>query len=331
MREIYAYIIADLELGNRSMNSVSVIIPIYNEEDNIIQLHKEVLAACLGSFSDFEIIFVNDGSTDKTLYKAAALKPLKIVSLRKNFGQTAAMDAGIKNATKDLIVTMDGDLQNDPKDIPLLVNYLIENNLDVVSGWRKKRHDPFMKKFVSRGANFLRGLFIDDGIHDSGCSLKAYKRRCFEKLDLYGEMHRFIPGLLLIKGYKVGEIEVNHRPRVAGITKYNWKRTVKGFIDMIAIWFWKKYAVRPLHLLGGLGIISFALGSMTAAIAVILYFNEIYYLKNALPVIASFLMLTGMNFFISGLMADMLSKTYFQVTKDSPYDVEAVIVNSENT
>ena len=160
--------------------------------------------------------------------------------MRKNFGQTAAMDAGIKAAQYDYIVTMDGDRQNDPADIPKLVKYLEDNNLDIVSGWRKNRKDTVMKKFTSRVANFLRGIIVKDHIHDSGCSLKIYKKECFDHINLYGEMHRFIPALLKIKGFEVGEVVVNHRPRTAGVTKYNWKRTVKGFVDMISLWFWSK-------------------------------------------------------------------------------------------
>jgi glycosyltransferase involved in cell wall biosynthesis len=192
--------------------------------------------------------------------------------MRKNFGQTAAMDAGIKASQYDYIVTMDGDRQNDPADIPRLVEYLEENDLDIVSGWRKHRKDTAMKKFTSRGANFLRKIIIDDGIHDSGCSLKIYRRECFDHINLYGEMHRFIPALLKIKGFKVGEIVVNHRPRTSGKTKYNWKRTFKGFVDMISVWFWGKFAVRPLHIFGTAGILSMLLGFICGIWSFVLYF-----------------------------------------------------------
>lgn len=231
--------------------SVSVVAPIYNEEGNVRELHREILDVCRKNQYNFEIIFVDDGSSDQTAEICKTLKPLKLIRFRKNFGQTAAMDAGIKAAQYEYIVTMDGDRQNDPADIPKMIDYLIENKLDVVSGWRKNRKDTFMKRFTSRGANVLRHMIVHDGIHDSGCSLKVYKKECFNGVNLYGEQHRFIPAILRVKGFRVGEVAVNHRPRVCGKTKYNWKRTIKGFVDMVSVWFWNKYASRPLHLLGG--------------------------------------------------------------------------------
>jgi len=201
--------------------SISVVVPVYNEEGNVAALHQEIKEVCEREQFDYEIIFIDDGSTDQTREIMKTLKPLKAIYMRRNFGQTAAMDAGIKAAVKDYIVTMDGDRQNDPADIPNMIKYLEENKLDVVSGWRKNRKDKKAKKFTSRGANLLRKIIIKDKIHDSGCSLKIYKRECFQDVNLYGEMHRFIPALLENKGFKVGEIVVNHRERTSGKTKYN--------------------------------------------------------------------------------------------------------------
>ena len=169
------------------MDKVSVVVPVYNEEGNVRELHEEIVDVCEKSGYIYEIIFVDDGSSDMTVEICKDLRPLKFIQMRKNFGQTAAMDAGIKAAQYDYIVTMDGDRQNDPADIPKMIEYLKNNNLDVVSGWRKNRKDTFMKKFTSRGANFLRHLIVRDGIHDSGCSLKVYKKECFEGINLYGE------------------------------------------------------------------------------------------------------------------------------------------------
>lgn len=233
------------------MASISVVVPVFNEEGNVEELHREIVEVCRAQHYEYEIIFVDDGSSDKTVEICKTLKPLKLIQMRRNFGQTAAMDAGIKAAQYDYIVTLDGDRQNDPADIPNMIVYLEENDLDVVSGWRKNRKDTFMKRFISRGANALRYLLVHDGIHDSGCSLKVYRRECFKGVNLYGEQHRFIPAILRMKGFTVGEVVVNHRARTAGVTKYNWKRTVKGFVDMISVWFWNKYATRPLHMLGG--------------------------------------------------------------------------------
>ena len=276
---------------------------------------------------DYEIIFVDDGSSDKTVETIKHLSPVKLICFRKNFGQTAAMDAGIKAATKSLIATMDGDRQNNPADIPKMIELLEQKKLDVVSGWRKNRKDTFMKKFVSRGANMLRKILINDGIHDSGCSLKIYRKECFKRVSLYGEMHRFIPALLKIKGFKVGEMVVNHRARTAGITKYNWRRTIKGFIDMVSVWFWNKYAVRPLHLLGGIGLV-FIMASLVAGIMTLVDFaNGQGMSETAWPLLTIFLFLAGIQFFISGLMADILLKSYFENTKDTAYTVKEEFVN----
>lgn len=253
------------------MANVSIVVPVYNEEGNIKKLYGEIKKVCEENHYNYEIIFVNDGSSDHTDDVCRSLAPLKYICMRKNFGQTAAMDAGIKAAQYDYIVTMDGDGQNDPEDIPKMLDYLVKKDLDVVSGWRKDRKDSWMKRFISRGANFLRGILIKDGIHDSGCSLKVYKKECFRGMNLYGEQHRFIPALLKIKGFKIGEIVVNHRARTSGYTKYNWHRTIKGFVDMISVWFWNKYATRPLHLLGGLGMV-FLLGGFGCGIWSIVLF-----------------------------------------------------------
>ncbi len=172
------------------MTKVSIVVPVYNEEGNVAELHKEIKDVCEENRYEYEIIFVNDGSSDRTEEICKTLRPLKYICLRRNFGQTAAMDAGIKQAQYDYIVTMDGDRQNDPADIPMMIQYLEEHDLDVVSGWRKHRKDTVMKKFTSRGANLLRHLLVHDGIHDSGCSLKIYRRELFNNLAFKrGKLH----------------------------------------------------------------------------------------------------------------------------------------------
>jgi len=321
---------------------LSVVVPLYNEEGNVKELHKKILEACQAltpclagrqaslsqrerGISGFEIIFIDDGSSDKTSKDCAGLTPLKLIKFRKNFGQTAAFDAGIKEAKGEIIITMDGDLQNDPADIKLLLEEM-EKGYDAVSGWRAKRKDPFMKKFFSRTANLLRKILIQDKIHDSGCSLKAYRRDCFQDVDLFGEMHRFIPAILELQGYKVGEVVVSHHPRIHGKTKYNWKRGVKGFVDMISIWFWRKYANRPLHLFGGAGIIFSFIGfAVLIWMAIGKIFFGISLSEKIWPMMGVFLVMIGIQLFIFGLLADILIKNYYKERKHMNYTIKEII------
>lgn len=304
---------------------ISVIVPLYNEEGNVRELHQKIVEACQNLGKPFEVVFIDDGSQDKTNEICRSLSPLKLITFRKNFGQTAAFDAGIKNSDGDIIITMDGDLQNDPADIKLLLDKMNES-YDIVSGWRKKRRDSLAKHLASRAANFLRKILIDDGIHDSGCSLKAYKRECFEDVDLFGEMHRFIPALLKVQGFKVAEIPVSHHPRRAGVTKYNWKRGVKGFVDMISVWFWKKYANRPLHLFGAGGLLIFFLGFLSGLALVVARVAYNVPMSNKIwPLIAVFLVLMGVQLFVFGLLADISVKSYYKTQGKMNYKIREII------
>jgi len=309
---------------------ISIVVPVYNERENVYQLHTEINEVCINQDYIYEIIFIDDGSTDGTFVACKELSPLKLIRLRRNFGQTAAMDAGIKATQYPLIITMDGDGQNDPADIPRMVEHLVEGDWDVVSGWRKNRKDNFFKRFASRGANLLRSIIVRDNIQDSGCSLKIYKQECFEHLNLYGEMHRFIPALLKIKGFTVGEIEVNHRPRMAGRTKYNWKRTVKGFIDMISVWFWHKYSVRPLHLLGGIGIIMLFLGVVSGFITVGRFIRGQSLTDDFQAFLTLAFLMAGLFLFVCGLISDMLSKIYYGGQIDRSYSIKAIVSNEKS-
>jgi glycosyltransferase involved in cell wall biosynthesis len=306
---------------------LSIVIPLYNEEGNVIELHRRIREACRKLGKTYEIIFVDDGSRDKTVSECQGLSPLKFIRFRRNFGQTAAFDAGIKNSNGKIIVMMDGDLQNDPADIPLLLDEIEKGN-DVVSGWRWQRKDSFSKKFFSRGANLLRKILIQDKIHDSGCSLKAYRRECFNEVDLFGEMHRFIPAILEMQGYRVSEVKVSHHPRIHGVTKYNWKRAIKGFVDMISIWFWRKYATRPLHLFGGAGIV-FSLFGFAILIWMMI---EKMFLGASLseriwPLVGIFLILVGIQLFVSGLLADILIKNYYKNQNRMNYSIKEISEN----
>jgi len=318
-------------MENSSNNSLylSVVVPVYNEQDNIAYLYNKIFSVCERIGRPYEIIFINDGSTDNTLNELKKLSPIKIINFRKNFGQTAAMDAGFKEARGFYIAPMDGDGQMDPNDIPRMIEKLEEENLDVISGWRKRRHDKILKRLSSRSAFLLRRLLINDGIHDSGCTLKIYKKECFEHIDLAGEMHRFIPAILKIKGYKIGEIEVNHFPRNAGKTKYSWSRGIKGVLDMVSVWFWKKYANRPLHLFGSIGIILIIVSLLAGLLAI---YQRIFLGQDlsdtALTILSMFGFFIGIVFFVFGLISDMLSKNYYASTKDTIYDIKEIIENS---
>lgn len=290
----------------------SIVVPVYNEEENVRQLHSDIVAAMNAIGESFEVIFIDDGSSDGTVASLHALSPIVVVELRKNFGQTAAMDAGIKTAQGEWIITLDGDGQNPPSEIPKLLEKQREGGYDVVSGWRKNRRDPFLKRFVSRGANLLRSVFVKDQIHDSGCSLKLYRRSCFDTVDLHGEMHRFIPAILDWSGYRIGEVVVSHKAREHGVSKYTWRRTIKGFIDMISVWFWRKYANRPLHLFGAL---AFFLVGLSVLLALYLFIVRIGFgmgiADSSLPLLAVLLMILGVQFFISGILADIAIRQYY--------------------
>lgn len=316
---------------------LSVVVPLYNEEGNVRELHRRIYEAIRkigrparndGSVAPsgrpFEIIFIDDGSRDKTVEMTAGLSPLTLIRFRKNFGQTAAFDAGIKAARGEILITLDGDLQNDPADIPLLLEK-IDEGYDVVSGWRFKRKDSLMKRFFSRGANLLRSILVKDGIHDSGCSLKAYRRECFKEVDLFGEMHRFMPALLALDGFRVTEVKVSHHPRVHGMTKYNWKRAIKGFVDMIAIWFWRKYSYRPIHLFGGAGMfLSFAGSGILVWMLVEKIFFNASLAERLWPLVGIFFILVGVQLFVFGLLADIVMRNYYHSRGRMNYSIREV-------
>lgn len=305
---------------------ISIIIPVFNEEKNVQLLYKELLSVVKKTKQSWEIIFVDDGSTDNTLKNLRKLKGIKIIQLRKNFGQTAAIKAGVENSKGKIIITLDGDLQNNPHDIPQLLKKMKSDKLDVVSGWREKRYDPFLKKFFSLGANFLRHLLVDDVVHDSGCTLKAFKRECFDEIDLIGDMHRFLPAILKWKGFKIGEIKVSHRRRKYGKSKYNWKRLLKGVVDLINVWFWYKFSSRPLHLFGGTGLMLIIAGAFLLLFLAGGRALGFFSLANRVwPLVAFFSILAGIQLFASGILADILIKNYFsQTNKRKIYSIKKI-------
>ena len=293
----------------------SVIVPIYQEEGNIPELDSQ-LRVVMNKLGSYEIIYINDGSKDNSLKELKKLKNCIIINLNRNYGQSIALDAGFKRASGDYIISIDGDLQNDPKDIPKLLEKLQKDNLDVVAGWRKKRKDKNGIKILTKIGRLFRSLLIKDNVHDSGCTLRVYRKEAAKSLDLWGEMHRYILAILRWKGFTIGELVVNHRPRIHGTTNYNYKKAYKGFIDLIYIWFLNKYSNRPLHMFGGIGVISSIIGALTILLAI--------YQKIAinLPLnrsgwffIGFFLVIIGVIFFCFGMLMDLTIRTNFNTSK----------------
>ncbi|MFC7139019.1 glycosyltransferase family 2 protein [Halosimplex aquaticum] len=312
---------------------LSIVVPVYNENGNLVDLHAEITETLGRHYEDWEIIFVDDGSTDGSYDQLAELstrdRHVKVIRLRGNFGQSAALDAGLQAAKYDVIVTMDADGQNDPADIPRLVDRL-EEGYDCVSGWRKDRDDPLGKRAASRFAYLLRRFVLRTDMHDYGCTLKAMRAQAAKELTLTGEMHRYIPPLLTWRGYDVDEVEVNHRERRHGDTKYGWERLPKGFMDLVNVWFWQRYSGRPLHVFGGLGIISGVVGTLAGAYSVYLKLAVGQSLSDtALPLFAAFMCLLGLQFFMSGILADIGVKNYFELRDDRGYRIETVLDGGE--
>jgi len=306
---------------------LSVVIPVYNEEKNVSELHRELVLVLRKIGTPYEIIFVNDGSTDGTLRELKKLTGTKIISFTRNFGQTSAFDAGFKEAKGDIVVSMDGDLQNDPRDLLELLKKL-EEGYDVVCGWRHPRNDTAGKIFISGGARILRKILLGDNLHDAGCSLRVYKKSCLEGLDLYSEMHRFIPSILSARGFRVTEIKTNHRPRSSGHTKYTWSRSLKGFTDMVVLWFWQRYRARPVHLFGAGGLLLFFIGMGIAFYFFIArLFFDVSLAGRIWPLVSIFLMLSGIQLFVAGLLADIAIRNYYSVSKEKSYFVREIIEN----
>lgn len=304
---------------------LSIVIAVYNEEESLAALIEEINGVCDARSWVREIIVVDDGSTDNSARIAGSMANVVVFRFRRNFGQTAAFDAGCHAAQFEHVITMDGDGQNDPADIPRLIEHLQATQLDVVSGWRVDRQDTLSKRFISRGANLLRKIFLDDSIHDSGCSLKVYRRECFDNVRLYGEMHRFIPALLEMRGYSVGELPVNHRPRRKGKSKYNAVRTIKGLADIVLLWFWRSYSVRPIHLLGGIGVLFFLVATIFGCRTVWLFVTDRKLSSTLEPLLTIFSFIAGLLFVSLGILTDILIKIYYAISAERYYSIREII------
>jgi len=304
----------------------SIVIPVYNEEENVAPLYSS-LKRVLDKLADkYEIIFVDDGGKDKTFEKLSGIATndahVKVIKFRRNFGQSAAIAAGFEHATGEIVVSMDGDLQNTPEDIPRLLDKLGEG-YDVVCGWRRKRRDPLItKKVPSRVFNWLASKISGVKIHDFGCTLRVYKREVVKSLSIYGEMHRYIPAQAAWNGYIVGEVEVSHEPRKLGSTKYGAGRIVAGALDLLTSYFLAKYFARPMHLFGTLGVLSTTTGVVVGAyLAALRLVYGVSLSDKPLLLLAVLLVIIGVQFMVLGLLGEMYTK-YRHETGKKFFEIE---------
>lgn len=306
---------------------ISVIIPVYNEEQNIQPLYATLFPALEKLGQPFEVIVINDGSTDGTRAQLTTLADadprLKVIEFRRNVGQTAAMMAGIDHSRGDVIVPMDGDLQNDPDDIALLLAKL-EDGYDVVSGWRKDRQDRFLSRTLpSRAANLLISTFSGVHLRDYGCTLKAYRREVLQGFRLYGEMHRFVPIYARWQGARITEIPVRHHPRTFGESKYGLMRVFKVLLDLLLVKFLTTYETKPLYVFGGTGFSLFVVAFIAGVYAVYLKFVAgTDFILTPLPLLVTLCFITGVMCILLGLLAELLVRIYFEGGGTTPYTIK---------
>lgn len=310
---------------------LSVIVPFYNEEDNLTKLHKELLFVLAKTNLSCELIFVDDGSSDKSnkiltesLINNKRNISTKIVVLRRNFGQTAATTAGIDQAKGKFICLIDADLQNDPNDILIMLKK-IDEGYDAVIGWRKNRRDNKSRSLISQIANYLIKKIFNLPYHDLGCSLKIIRRDTLEGLRLYGESHRILPLIIYWRGANISEIIVNHRKRVSGKSKYGYSRIIKLIIDIMTIKFLNSYSTKPAYIFGTIGIFSNFFGILILIwVGYDKFLRGVYVHNNPLFLIASFLILLGIQFILMGLIAELLVRTYFETQQKTTYEIKKV-------
>ena len=309
---------------------ISIVIPIYNEEANIDKLTESILTAL--SDIKYEVLFINDGSTDNSekeiQEKIKSNSHIKLINLRRNYGQTAAMQAGFDHSKGEIIIPMDGDLQNDPKDIPMLIDKINEG-YDVVSGWRKIRLDKKYTRIIpSKIANMLISKISGIHLHDYGCTLKAYRKEILDEIKLYGEMHRFIPIYASWEGAKVTEVAVHHHPRTAGKTKYGLSRIPRVILDLLVIRFFDKSLDRPIHLFGQFGLLMFVIAFLLSILAIFLkIFINISFILTPLPLLVVFFAMSGLLCIFIGLVAEIQSRIYFEAIDRPVYLVRKELKN----
>jgi len=311
---------------------LSVVLPVYNEEDNIRLVHEELKSVLDALPLRYEIIYVDDGSRDSSRQQIIALAEaepeiVRAVLLRRNFGQTAAIQAGIDHANGAIIALMDADLQNDPHDIPLMLEQMEKEGYDLVSGWRKNRQDRALsRRLPSKVANRIISLVTGVSLHDYGCTLKTYRREVLDHVRLYGEMHRFIPVLANAAGANIVERVVNHRPRLHGKSKYGLWRTIKVVLDLMTVTFLTKYNTRPMYIFGGVGFMLSVLAMISLGVMAVsgIFYGDLRW-NSPWPVLTALFGVLAIQSVLLGLMMEMLMRTYYESQGKGPYAIQRVI------
>lgn len=309
---------------------LSIVIPIRNESPNIRPLYDELMAALAATGRSFEVIVVDDGSTDDSFAQLAALQAgdprLRVIRFRKNFGQTAAFAAGFAYARGRLVVTSDGDLQNDPHDIARMARMVDDEDVDIVCGWRKDRKDTFATRRVpSMLANWLISKATGVALHDYGCSLKVFRTEIVKSMRLYGEMHRFLPAIASEQGVRIAEVVVNHRARRAGTSKYGLSRTVRVVLDLVTVKFLLSYSTRPLQIFGLLGLVAGGAGAViTAYLGWVRLVQHQAIADRPLLLLGVLLVFTGVQFLTFGLLAELMARTYYESQSKPTYVIREV-------
>ncbi len=295
---------------------ISVVVPVLDEEGSVLELASRVAMILEGLGRSFEIVFVDDGSKDGTPDRVRAAREVdprvKLVRLRRNFGKAAALTAGFDHSSGQIVVTMDGDLQDAPEEIPRMLAALEERNLDLVSGWKKHRRDPASKRWPSRLYNWVTRKLAQVDLHDFNSGFKIYRREVLSEISVYGELHRYIPVLASRRGFQVGEVDVVHHPRRHGVSKYGWDRFYKGLLDLLTVLFITKYTRRPLHLFGAVGLVFLALGFGINLYLAVLWFLGQYLSNRPLLLLGMLLMLMGIQVLTTGLLGEMLTFKSFR-------------------
>ncbi len=306
---------------------ISIVIPAYNEEENIPILYEKLRSVLEGLGREYEVIFVDDGSTDGTWERLKEIaqrdKKVKLIRFRRNYGQTAAMYAGFQHAKGEVIITMDADLQNDPEDIPRLLQEL-DKGYDIVSGWRKDRKDPFLsRRLPSMIANWVISKATGVELHDYGCTLKAYRADIIKRLELYGDMHRFLPALTKRLGAKITELPVKHHPRIYGRSKYGIGRTIRVILDIFLVKFLNEYINKPMYVFGTAGFLLLSLGlALLFYLVFIKLFLDEDIGRRPLLILSVLFTLAGIQFISTGIIAELLVRVYYRTREDKPFMIE---------